>query len=94
MPVEGHCRGLHKLDPQVLLRLQHKCVSLECSDGATLVVCLRCKAYSGHGQVRNLAKKCNDAPQSAGASSAWTAIAAGNHPKLPGVTVQRDPWSI
>ena len=92
-PAEGNCRGLHKLDPQVFARLQHRCVSLECSDGATLVVCLKCKAYSGHGQVRNLAKECNKGPRTAGARAAWTAIASGDHPKFPGVTVQKGPWS-
>ena len=93
-PPPGACVRPPLIDPRALRQRKHRCIALACSDNALLIVCTKCKAYSSHGHPRNLSGNCNLAPQSNGARSAWSSICKGKHPKYPGVSVERGPWSV
>ena len=90
-PPPGHCTEVHGLTASALVALSHRCLSLECSDGALLTVCLKCRSYSSHGQIRGLSKAC--APPTRHTQDNWKLILRGKHPKRPGVTVETGPWS-
>eukprot|EP00959_Pyramimonas_sp_CCMP1952_P162077 3388720-Pyramimonas_sp.AAC.1 len=51
-------------------------------------ICLRCKNYTGGGQVRGLRQQCSPLPAvgAQGRRYAWKLIRAGSHPKRSGVT--------
>ena len=58
-----------------------------CSDGAQLIVCMRCKCYTSHGSLRGLLSLCDPPPGKFGAW-AWQQICKGRHPKRSELVVR------
>eukprot|EP00959_Pyramimonas_sp_CCMP1952_P337210 7061542-Pyramimonas_sp.AAC.1 len=78
-PLSGKCLRDPKLTPAVLASLQLNYLALPCSDGAVLIICLRCNAYASHGNPHNLLKLCDGSPRSVGARRAWEFVNDGSH---------------
>eukprot|EP00959_Pyramimonas_sp_CCMP1952_P315815 6609863-Pyramimonas_sp.AAC.1 len=57
-PPPSRCTPVRGLEPRASEARGHRCVTLECSDNAALVICTKCFSYSSHGRISGLAESC------------------------------------
>ena len=79
-PLPSACSGSCKLDVEVMEALHHSMVAFQCSDGALLGICRKCRFWTTGARVSGLAKPCTGfatpAPQ-----AAWRLVLAGKYPR-------------
>eukprot|EP00959_Pyramimonas_sp_CCMP1952_P039001 816877-Pyramimonas_sp.AAC.1 len=66
------------MDAPAFASLGHRMLFLDASDSSFVFICLRCKNYTGGGQVRGLRQQCSPLPAvgAQGRRCAWELICA------------------
>ena len=80
------CLGDRDLPFEDIAALGHSCIALECSDEATLLICMHCKSYSSHCRFKGLKEDCPRKPTRFG-KWVWSTVSRGLHPKRADLTV-------